>query len=1016
MPDGAQILDRSSHVDVSSFPTSSTSLRMAPPPPPGIPAPVPASSRSAASPASGPPGLARDPNPPPSFTSFHSSPPLAPANQTAFAAPRPMQPYPRLMSPQPVGKAAAAQSASSSAARSPSPSKRTFNFPIGDPGERWNSIGQVSSSNTNTNRGPAITAQRKPSLHSGLSTSSNAAEPFLGYNELFSPNGTSSLAPSETSKSANAAALSTSDPMNVAFRSGSSTDSRTGFTLSTSHEQDLISHRFGLSPGHYAAGGRDDFASQMGGNPRSVGHDDFQARSAFGPAPGNAMLGLPNPGNLSPRSMMQLHHQHMQMQSQLQYPSQQQPPSHQPPLGPLQQQQQQQQHHHQLGLQGSIGNAAGIASQGGPPEEITTVFIVGFPDDMTEREFANMFLFAKGFEASTLKIPAGLGAIGPNGRLSDGSGPLSAGPGGPYQAVNMPGFDMGGNAGPGWDDPSLPLGLGRAGASDPFSSLASMPGMPNSLGAPGLGAAGGINSASAAAAAGKIKQIIGFAKFRTRAEALEARDALNGRKVDVEKGCVLKTEMAKKNLHTKQRPVLSAPGFAEGGSAAMPPPPGIGAIGSGAGSSGAAASQSAPPPFALGGGPFDARAGPQINGPGGQAGPFGPFGKGPGSFEPFNGPTSTPGDLLSPHEMFGGPEFFSQPGPAALRSSGGGDQAPRLVAPSQPPSSQQQQQQQQQQQGSSGADKWGGSMGPIDYYGPEGGAAPVPASSRGLQGAGAAPSFNTQSGPRPDWPALGSPPPGLYSTVAAANLTGAPQRPGFQRQGSRGTSTGAVGTEQAAAGPGFSTAPGSATKPEEGVKADTNRSSSTTSSAGAEAAAAAATAADAQQSSVTTRFGSLKLGSPPADEDGAKPAHRASSPDLSSPTGGRNVVGDNHPPVNTLFVGNLPSNAASAALSQIEDHLRGVFGSCRGFRQISFRLKSNGPMCFVEFEDVYTASKAMSELNGHSLGGAIKNGGIRLSFSKNPLFRMNSNSAMNATMNGAGASGGGSTPGSGSVA
>ena len=45
---------------------------------------------------------------------------------------------------------------------------------------------------------------------------------------------------------------------------------------------------------------------------------------------------------------------------------------------------------------------------GGPPsEEITTVFIVGFPDDMTEREFANMFLFARGFEASTLKIPAG---------------------------------------------------------------------------------------------------------------------------------------------------------------------------------------------------------------------------------------------------------------------------------------------------------------------------------------------------------------------------------------------------------------------------------------------------------------------------------------------------------------------------------------------------------------------------------------------------------------------------------
>ncbi|CAG8626490.1 777_t:CDS:2, partial [Acaulospora colombiana] len=40
--------------------------------------------------------------------------------------------------------------------------------------------------------------------------------------------------------------------------------------------------------------------------------------------------------------------------------------------------------------------------------------------------------------------------------------------------------------------------------------------------------------------------------FRTRLEALEARDILSGRKVDAEKGSVLKAEMAKKNLHTKR--------------------------------------------------------------------------------------------------------------------------------------------------------------------------------------------------------------------------------------------------------------------------------------------------------------------------------------------------------------------------------------------------------------------------------------------------------------------------------
>jgi hypothetical protein len=32
--------------------------------------------------------------------------------------------------------------------------------------------------------------------------------------------------------------------------------------------------------------------------------------------------------------------------------------------------------------------------------------VVGFPDDMAEREFQNMFTFCPGFEAAALKIPA----------------------------------------------------------------------------------------------------------------------------------------------------------------------------------------------------------------------------------------------------------------------------------------------------------------------------------------------------------------------------------------------------------------------------------------------------------------------------------------------------------------------------------------------------------------------------------------------------------------------------------
>ena len=48
------------------------------------------------------------------------------------------------------------------------------------------------------------------------------------------------------------------------------------------------------------------------------------------------------------------------------------------------------------------------------------------------------------------------------------------------------------------------------------------------------------------------KQIIGFAKFSTREEALQARDVLNGFRIDSDRGCILKAELAKKNLHTKR--------------------------------------------------------------------------------------------------------------------------------------------------------------------------------------------------------------------------------------------------------------------------------------------------------------------------------------------------------------------------------------------------------------------------------------------------------------------------------
>lgn len=107
---------------------------------------------------------------------------------------------------------------------------------------------------------------------------------------------------------------------------------------------------------------------------------------------------------------------------------------------------------------------------------------------------------------------------------------------------------------------------------------------------------------------------------------------------------------------------------------------------------------------------------------------------------------------------------------------------------------------------------------------------------------------------------------------------------------------------------------------------------------------------------------------------------------------------DQNPPCNTLYVGNLPPDATEAELRQL-------FSPQRGFRRLSFRTKnqplngssqpnsgpsshSHGPMCFVEFEDVAYATRALAELYGRTLprpGGIPGKGGIRLSFSKNPL-------------------------------
>lgn len=86
---------------------------------------------------------------------------------------------------------------------------------------------------------------------------------------------------------------------------------------------------------------------------------------------------------------------------------------------------------------------------------------------------------------------------------------------------------------------------------------------------------------------------------------------------------------------------------------------------------------------------------------------------------------------------------------------------------------------------------------------------------------------------------------------------------------------------------------------------------------------------------------------------------------------------DQNPPCNTLYVGNLPIDTS-------EEELKAVFCKQRGYKRLCFRTKQNGPMCFVEFEDITFATKALHDLYGTPLHNSTK-GGIRLSFSKNPL-------------------------------
>eukprot|EP00245_Coleochaete_scutata_P018677 TRINITY_DN9848_c0_g1_i3.p1 TRINITY_DN9848_c0_g1~~TRINITY_DN9848_c0_g1_i3.p1 ORF type:complete len:459 (+),score=72.18 TRINITY_DN9848_c0_g1_i3:264-1640(+) len=84
-----------------------------------------------------------------------------------------------------------------------------------------------------------------------------------------------------------------------------------------------------------------------------------------------------------------------------------------------------------------------------------------------------------------------------------------------------------------------------------------------------------------------------------------------------------------------------------------------------------------------------------------------------------------------------------------------------------------------------------------------------------------------------------------------------------------------------------------------------------------------------------------------------------------------------HPPCNTLFIGNL-------GMGTNEWEIRSFFGSFPGFRQLKILRSVHGTTCFVEFQDVASAAYVHQSMQGAVLSSSNR-GGMRIQFSKNPF-------------------------------
>ncbi|KAM0793545.1 hypothetical protein ACM66B_000982 [Microbotryomycetes sp. NB124-2] len=569
---------------------------------------------------------------------------------------------------------------------------------------------------------------------------------------------------------------------------------------------------------------------------------------------------------------------------------------------------------------GTLGYAAGIGPLSStntstpvdPSEEISTIFVVGFPEDMMEREFQNMFLFANGFQAATLKIPASTVVARERERDLATAAAVNAAVGGGLGVLTGYADTFGGGSegmGPGsvagsHDDAYLPLG--EQAYSTPLGPI--------------------VSRESAGSPAGQRKQIIGFAKFHTRAQALEARDILNGRKVDIEKGCALKAEMAKKNLHTKRGP--------SGDLGSSFPVAGLDPA-----TIARLTSAGTINPALL------AELARQTAAASGQT---------QSHSDPSSGPSTT--GQQTPQQWHDGSGIRDMTRLHEQSNNGTGhpqhQQAPQHMPPPPPPPQPPRLDEAQQDQSRSRRG--------FPHEGRIAEASPDRGSDRGLPGSG----MSTSP------PSRGSSHLAQHRQQGASSMMQQLDASSDQRKHQEQMYSSPFLPQQGHAF-GDTTAQH---RPHNGFEVNQPTTSLPL------------------PPSSANRFSSPALHNfPSSPMNGGAP-----SPMLGPDPSNGNAMqiprtqnpADMNAPKNTLYVGGLPAVLPSLtgpfSAAHLEENLRNIFSRCPGFRRLSFRAKSNGPIVFVEFEDTHYATRALQEMYGNTLGGLVK-GGIRLSYSKNPL-------------------------------